>query len=559
MYDGYVFGFDFGTLSCRLVAVNLKNGEVIGTLIYEYPHGVIYKALPNENVPLPSNWCLQHPEDWLQAVFTLSRSMLKQTGIDPTDVKSIGIDFTSCTIVPVAQDGRVLCLHEDFKNRPHAWPKLWKHHAAQGCAEIMEEWARQNTSWLKDYFGNNVSSEWAFPKIMQIVLEDYDCYRATAMYMEAVDWMPYMLSGNVTRCTATLGVNAFWIKGIGFPGKDFFRAMDPRMTDVVSEKMGGKQVLVGEAIGYLQSEMAEKMGLTTDTVICSGHSDGAVAGCGAGVTASGNMMLVMGTSTCHQMIFEDYRAFDGVCAIAEDGMIPGLFGYESGQPASGDIFQWYVDTCMPPSYAAEAETRGISHQQLMDEKAAALRPGENGLVALDWLNGNRSILSNYELSGTIVGLTLSTQPEEIYRALMEANLFGSRKIIENYRNHGITVDKLYAVGSLARKSPFMMQLCADIIGDTIFVPDISNVSAIGAAVCAAVALGESRGGFDSVQEAAEALIPKNYKKYTPDINSHGIYNELYIYYNKLHDYFGLDDSFMKGLRKLKNNVSIQTS
>ncbi|MDR2110145.1 MAG: ribulokinase, partial [Spirochaetaceae bacterium] len=457
MRGGYVFGFDFGTLSCRLVAVDLNGGHIAGSLSYPYPHGVISEVLPDSDAVLPSDWHLQHPGDWLEAVSVLSRRMLREAGIEAAAVKGIGVDFTSCTVVPVARDGNVLCMHEAYKNRIHAWPKLWKHHAAQPYAKEMELWARRNTTWLKDYFGNNVSSEWAFPKILQIVREDYDCYQATDLYMEAVDWLPFVLSGNVTRCTAALGVNSFWVKGKGYPARNFFEAMDPRMADVVAEKMRGKEVLVGEAIGYLRPEMAGQMGLTTDTVICSGHSDSAVAGCGAGVTTSGSMLLVMGTSTCHQMIFKDYHAFDGVCAIAGDGMVPGLYSYESGQPAAGDIFQWYIENCMPPSYLAEAEKRGISYLRLMDEKAAALRPGESGLIALDWLNGNRSVLSNYNLSGVIVGLTLATRPEEIYRALAEANLFGSRRIIENYRSHGITIDKLYAAGSLARKSPFVMQ------------------------------------------------------------------------------------------------------
>jgi L-ribulokinase len=556
MGRNYVFGFDFGTLSCRLVALELKSGDVAGSLEFEYPHGVISKTLPGTDISLLPEWCLQHPADWLDACTTLSRKMLEKTGIDGHEVKSIGIDFTSCTLVPVMADGSVLCMKEQYKNRPHAWPKLWKHHAAQEYAEVMETWAKQHTTWIKDYFGNNVSSEWAFPKILQIVKEDYGCYIATDLYMEAVDWLPFVLSGNITRCTATLGVNAFWVKGKGYPEAIFFRAMDPRFADVVAEKMKGQEVLVGQAVGTLKPEMAVLMGLTPETVICSGHSDGAVAGCGAGATESGDMLLVMGTSTCHQMIYKDYHAFDGVCAIAGDGMVPGYYGYESGQPASGDIFQWYVENCLVKEYAEEAAGRGISSLRLMDEKAAMLKPGESGLLALDWLNGNRSILANYNLSGLIVGLTLATKPEEIYRALVESNLFGSRKIIENYRKNGITINRIFAVGSLATKSPFVMQLLADILGDDIIVPEVENVPAMGSAICAAAALSVEEGGFATVQEAATALIPKNCLVYKPKIENHRTYDELFSYYNKLHDYFGPDDSFMKGLKKIRNQVKL---
>ena len=552
MKKGYVFGYDFGTLSCRLTALDLSNGNLVFSHNFEYPHGVISEKLPDTNITLPPEWCLQHPSDWLDACTALSRKMLDTTGIDGAEVKSIGIDFTSCTLVPVAADGSALCMHKDFYNRPHAWPKLWKHHAAQECAEELEKEAKTHSTWLKDYFGNNVSSEWVFPKILQVIKEDYECYKSTDMYMEALDWLPFVLSGNNTRCTAGLGVNAFWVKGKGFPDRSFFKAIDPRFADVIAEKMKGKEVLVGQAIGKLTPEMADRMGLSTETVICSGHSDSAVAGCGAGATESGDMLLVMGTSTCHQMIFKDYHAFDGVCAIAGDGMVPGYYSYESGQPASGDVFQWYVDNCLPKEYEEEAAGQKISLLHLMDTKAGALKPGESGLIALDWLNGNRSILANYNLSGIIVGLTLATKPEEIFRALVEANLFGSRKIIENYRTNGITINRLFAVGSLAVKSPFVMQVLADILGDTIIVPKVENVPAMGSAVCAAAALGAENGGYATVQEAAAALIPKECLVYKTDAENHRIYNELYAYYNKLHDLFGLEDSFMRELKKIRN-------
>ncbi|MDR2553210.1 MAG: ribulokinase [Treponema sp.] len=550
--EGYVFGYDFGTLSCRLVALDLADGALAGSLEYEYPHGVISETIPGTDIALLPDWCLQHSDDWIKALTALSRDMLVKTGIKGKEIKSIGIDFTSCTLVPVMEDASVLCTHEQYRNRPHAWPKLWKHHAAQQYAEEIETLARTHTTWLKDYFGNNVSSEWVFPKILQIVREDYEVYKAADLFMEALDWIPFLLSGNLTRSTAGIGVNAFWVKGLGYPDKRFFEALDARFAGVVAEKMRGREVLIGEATGFLKPHMADRMGLTAETVICSGHSDSAVAGCGAGAVESGDMLLVMGTSTCHQMISRNYRAFDGVCAIVEDGMVPGLYGYESGQPASGDIFSWYVENCMPKDYAEEAERQGVSRLKLMDEKAARLQPGESGLVALDWLNGNRSVLSNYNLSGSVIGLTLTTRPEELYRALVEANLFGSRRIIENYRNNGIEIKRIIAVGSLARKSPFVIQLLADILGDFVVVPQIDNVPAMGSAVCAAAALGSGRGGFNTVQEASAALIPKERMEYSPNMKNHEVYNELYVYYKTLHDFFGMDDALMRGLKNIKN-------
>ena len=530
--------------------MNLKSGEIVYSCAESYPHGVISERLPGSGVPLPREWYLQDPDDWLEVLCSLSKAALRATGIAPEQVVGIGTDFTSCTLVPSLEDGRVLCQLPEYRERPHAWPKLWKHHGAQRYAEELEAYALKHTDWLRSHFGSSVSSEWAFPKIMQIAREDYALYQRTDHYIEALDWIVLKLSGRLTRCTAALGVNAFWIKGKGYPDKAFWKAVEPRMEHVVEEKMRGREVLVGEDCGTLTPEMAARMGLTAGTVISAGHSDGAVAGCGAGVVTSGSMMMVMGTSTCHQMMYKDYHSFDGICSVAGDGMVPGLYGYECGQPAVGDIFEWYADNCAPAAYRDEAASKGISLLQLMDRKASALRPGGNGLVALDWFNGNRSILSNYNLSGTIVGLTLHTKPEEIYRALVEATQFGSRRIIENYESNGVKIDSLYAVGGLARKSPFVVQICADILGRTVLVPQLNNVPAMGAAVCAAVAVGPKRGGYADFEAAANSLIPKDRAEFKPNPKHHAVYNELYRYFCQLHDYFGRDDHLMRGLKTL---------
>lgn len=551
----YVFGFDFGTLSCRGVAVDLETGELAATAEHAYKSGVISGTMKHRPIRLKDEWFLQDPDDWEESMGIVSRTMLAQGNILPEEVLAVGTDFTSCTLLPVKEDSTPLCRLEQYRDRPNAWPKLWKHHGAQVYAERIEAYAKANTTWLKKYFGNSVSSEWVYPKILQVAEEDPDIYEEAAYFMEAVDYIVFMLTGNNTRNSGILGVNSFWTEERGYPDPQFAKALNPLMERVAETKLAGKIVKVGDCAGHLTKRAADLLGITTKAVAAAGHSDGAVAGCGAGINKSGSMMLVMGTSTCHQMMYRDFCSFDGVCSIAADGMVPGLYGYESGQPATGDVFQWFADHCVPQEYVRKAKQEGKSVLAFLGDLAEKLKPGESGLVALDWLNGNRSILSNYNLSGAIIGLTLETKPEEIYRALVEANIFGSRRILENYTENGVRISDIYAVGGIAGKSPWIMQMCADVFHQEVRVPLIDNVPARGAAACAAVALGkvDKISGCRDFEEASERLIPKGVRVYFPDAEQSARYDRVYTYYRKLHDLFGADDSFMKGLKELRRD------
>lgn len=550
----YVLGFDFGTLSCRGVAIDLETGEQEATAEHAYRNGVISGTMKHKPIKLKDEWFLQDPDDWMESMSIVSKTMLFQAGIKPEEVVGIGTDFTSCTLLPIKKNGKPLCKTERFRDIPNAWPKLWKHHGAQVYAERIENYAREHTTWLKKYFGNSVSSEWVYPKILQIVEEDPEVYTEADFFMEAVDYIVFLLTENNTRTSGILGVNAFWTEEKGYPDSEFAKTLNPLMEHVADTKLAGKIVKVGDCVGHLTPEAAKTLGVTTDAVVAAGHSDGAVAGCGVGVTRSGSMMLVMGTSTCHQMMYRDFHSFDGVCSIAADGMIPGLYGYESGQPATGDVFEWFARNCVPAQYEEEAKKQGKSILTYLGELAEKIMPGESGLVALDWLNGNRSIFSDYNLSGLILGLTLETKPEEIYRALVEANIFGSRRILENYEKNGVHISNIYAVGGISRKSPWIMQMCADVFQTEVIVPQIDNVPARGAAVCAAVAVGKASNngiGCKDFNEASERLTPKDVIIYYPDKGKSNRYNKIYEYYCKLHDLFGLNCSFMKELKQLK--------
>lgn len=545
-----VFGFDFGTMSCRGVAISLEDGRVLATAEKEYKNGVISERLPNGGAALPPEWFLQSPEDWLESMRCVSREMLAVGNIKPGEVLGLGTDFTNCTLLPVLKDGTPLCTTDKYKDRPNAWPKLWKHHGAQKYAEQIEAYAKEHCDWLKTYFGNSVSSEWVFPKVMQVLKEDPDIYAAAEYFIEAVDWIVYRLTGELTRNYGVLGVNAFWVKGRGFPDKAFLRALSPELEDIGETKLAGRLLKPGDRAGYLTKEAAEYLGLTEKTAVAAGHGDSAVVACGIGAAQSGSMILVMGTSTCHQMLYKELRPLEGVCSIAADGMIPGLYSYESGQPATGDIFSWFARSCVPAEYRDEAEARGETLLELLGEKAAALKAGESGLLALDWLNGNRSVLSNYNLSGAIIGLTISTKPEEIYRSLVEANLFGSRMILENHERGGVKIDRVHAVGGIPAKSPWIMQLCADILGREVHVPRTGNISARGAAVCGAVAAGGEKGCCD-FYEASERLVPKTERLYVPNPENVAAYDRLYSLYTELHDMFGRNSNMMKRLKQTR--------
>jgi len=535
--DKYVYGYDFGTLSCRLIIVNIKNGQVVAEGEERYPHGVIEEKLPNSDTILPRDWSLQDPDDYIVTMCNLSKRLLEESGISNEDIIGIGTDFTNCTMMPLDKYGNVLCQNKEYRGNPHSWVKLWKHHAAQPYAEEIEEYAKLHADWLGEY-GNNVSSEWFFPKLLQIYREAPEIYKAADTFIEAADWIVYKLTGNIIRNTALLGVNSFWSPERGYPDKKFFSLLEPGLENVIEEKMKGDVAVVGSKAGHLTPEFAEKLGLNTRTVISVGHGDSEIIACGTANIELGTMILVMGTSTCHQMMYESKKGIQGISSIVADGMIPGYYAYQSGQPAVGDMFQWF----------AKVLGSDTSILNYLEQKASKLRVGQSGLVALDWFNGNRSILSNYNLTGMIMGLTLNTTNEEIYRSLMESTAFGTKVIIDGYESNGIRINKIIATGGLPRKSKLLMQIYADVLNRRILVPLSSNNSALGAAVCGAVAAKEN-GGYASFDEAINQLVPKDYTEYMPNKSNNEIYKELFEVFKTLHDYFGGDDdSPMKQLR-----------
>lgn len=544
-------GLDFGTESARAVVVDISSGEELATAVEQYPHGVIAQELPQSGVRLGDEWALQHPGDWLHASEQIVPRALREAKVEPEQVVGIGVDFTSCTVLPTTADGTPLCLREAFAAQPHAWPKLWKHHAAQPEADDINRLASQRGEPFLARYGGKISSEWLFPKALQILREAPEVYNAASRIIEGGDWLVWYLTGEEKRSACQAGYKAFWDKQAGYPSPDFFASLDPRFADVVREKLSTSIYPVGTRAGALRAEVAQRLGLRAGTPVGVAIIDAHSAVLGTGVAEPGKMVLVLGTSTCHMVLGPKVSA-TGIAGIVEDGIVPGYVGYESGQAAVGDIFAWYVRHHLPAELQEEAKRNGLDPYKVLEQRAARLRPGQSGLLALDWWNGNRSILMDAELSGLIVGFTLASRPEEVYRALVEATAFGTKKIIDNHEEQGIPVRELYACGGIAEKSPMLMQIYADVTGREIRLAASAQATALGAAIIGAIAAGRAGGGFDDFVEATKRMAKQKETVYRPMPTNHTVYTQLYGEYVRLHDYFGrgVNDA-MRVLRRLR--------
>ncbi len=447
----YTIGIDYGTQSGRAVIINIATGEQVGQSVTPYPDCVIDKKLPNTDILLEDDWALQNPDDYLYVLETAVPSAIQKAGINKDDIIGIGIDFTACTMMPVTEDGKVMCQLEAYKENPHAWVKLWKHHAAQDEADQLNAIAKERGEEFLKRYGGKISSEWLIPKIWQILDEAPEIYEAADCFMEATDWITMQLTGNPVRNSCTAGYKAIWSKEDGYPDQSFFKALDTRLENLVDEKLKGEVKPIGSKAGNLCKEMANKMGLNQGIAIAVGNVDAHVSAPAVQVVEPGKMLMIMGTSTCDILLGEEEKIVNGMCGVVEDGAVAGYFAYEAGQSAVGDIFEWFVTNCVPKSYQDEAKERKIDIHQLLEEKASLLSPGESGLLALDWWNGNRSVLVDTNLTGMFLGMTLLTKPEEMYRALIEGTAFGKRMIIETFRESGVPVNELYACGGLPEK------------------------------------------------------------------------------------------------------------
>lgn len=548
----YSVGIDFGTESGRAVLVDVSSGREVATSVYVYRNGVIAELLPGTRIRLEPDWALQDPEDYVRTFQRTVPAVIRKSGIDPADVIGVGIDFTACTMLPVVSDGTPLSSLPAYRRNPHAWVKLWKHHAAQPEADRINATARKmNQTWL-DRYGGKISSEWFFSKVLQILDEAPEIYAAADRFIEAADWVVWQLTGVETRNSCTAGYKAIWSKRDGFPDQEYFAALDPRLERVVDEKLSRTIQPIGDRAGGLTAEAARWTGLKAGTAVAIANVDAHVSVPAATVTEPGRMVMIMGTSICHMVLGDTQRTVEGMCGVVEDGIIPGLFGFEAGQSGVGDIFAWFVDSAVPPEFHTVAHKRKIDLHKALEVEAARLRPGESGLLALDWWNGNRSVLVDVDLTGVLIGATLATRAPEIYRTLIEATAFGTRVIVEAFDANGVAVNELVACGGLPERNKLLMQIYADVTGRQIKVTASKQTPALGSAMFGAVAAGPAAGGYANIFEAAQRMARLQKATYRPIPSSQRIYERLFAEYAHLYDYFGRGgNDVMKRLKVIK--------
>ncbi|MBX6751914.1 MAG: ribulokinase, partial [Micromonosporaceae bacterium] len=523
----------------------------VGTAVHEYSHGVMDTVLTAgpAGVELGPDWALQVPQDYIDVLKTAVPGAVAAAGIDPQQVIGIATDFTACTMIPTLTDGTPLCDLPEYVDRPHAYVKLWKHHAAQPHADRINALAHERGEpWIARY-GGLISSEWEFAKGLQLLEEDPELYARTQRWVEAADWIVWQLCGRYVRNACTAGYKGIYQDG-AYPSREFLAALNPDFAGFVDDKLAHEIGQLGALAGRLTAQAAAWTGLPEGIAVAVGNVDAHVTAPAAQATEPGQMVAIMGTSTCHVMSYDRLTEVPGMCGVVDGGIIAGLYGYEAGQSGVGDIFAWYVENQVPGSYYEQAAAAGLSIHDHLTELAYREPVGAHGLVALDWHSGNRSVLVNHELSGVIVGQTLATRPEQGYRALLEATAFGTRVIVETFAAAGLPVTEFIVAGGLL-KNRHLMQTYADVLR----MPISTIVSAQGPALGSAIHAAVAAGAYPDVRTAAAAMGSVHRNAYRPDEANAKVYDRLYAEYLALHDYFGRGgNEVMRRLRALRREV-----
>lgn len=493
----YSIGIDFGTQEARAMLVGM-DGSCVRSADFSYPHGVMSECLP-DGTRLGAGFALQHPQDYIEALDFLMADLFRNDPKLAEQVIGIGIDFTQCTMMPVDEEGIPLCFREELKNEPYAYVKLWKHHGAQQQARRLTETARKRKETFLAYCGGEIYAETMFPKMLETFERAPKVYRRADRFIELADWIPFWLTGSKKRSKSIAGCAALWNPSTGYPSK----------------------ACLEETAAFV----------------------------GAGLSEEGILLSVMGTSSCDMLVDRRRIGLPGLYGVSADSMIPGMYGYEAGQATMGDLLGWFVNNQVPESYTRKAKEAGMSVFDYLNGLAEAIKPWENGLLALDWWNGNRSVLLDTDLSGMVLGMRMDTRCENIYRALSEALAFGKRRIVEQFETYGIKVKKMYATGGVASKNTFLMQVFSDIMGIPVWISEAENGSCTGSAVYGAVAAGAGAGGYDGLKEAAEAMGGHISRVYMPEERYRQHYDALYKEYKTLYQYFGRENQIMKRLKR----------
>jgi L-ribulokinase len=499
---------------------------------------------------LPPNWALQDPDDYIAVLRKAVPQAVAAAAVDPASIVGIATDFTACTMLPLLADGTPLCRLDAWRDHPHAWVKLWRHHAAQPQADRINELAAERCEpWLARY-GGRISAEWEFAKGLELLEDDPAVYDAMDRFVEAADWIVWQLCGAELRNACTAGYKGIY-QDSQYPATDYLAALNPAFARFATDKLSPNIAQLGSRAGSLTAEAAAWTGLPQGIAVAVGNVDAHVTAPAAGVTEPGRMVAIMGTSTCHVMGGDELAVVPGMCGVVEGGIVPAQWGYEAGQSGVGDIFAWYVEQSVTREYHEQATALGRTVHEHLSELGAGQPVGAHGLLALDWWSGNRSILVDHELTGVLVGMTLSTRPPDVYRALIEATAFGTRKIIDAFNDAGVPVREFIAAGGLLKNEP-LMRCYADVIGLPISVIDSDQGPALGSALHAAVAAGI----HPDIYAAARAMGAVRRNVYRPDPQRSSAYDELYALYGRLHDYFGRGQrDLMRSLQALRERAA----
>ncbi|MDY6913911.1 MAG: ribulokinase [Planctomycetota bacterium] len=556
----YALGLDYGTNSVRTLLVNTANGREVATAVWNYAHGDQGVILTGE-----TNLARQHPADYLTGAEISIRKALAQAGrtvrgFKPADVIGIGVDTTGSTPLPVDKAGRALAFDRRFAKNPSAMAWLWKDHTAVAEAEQITARARKTRPRYLAKCGGTYSSEWFFSKVLHCLRTAPKVFDAAYSWVEIADWIPAMLTGTespgtMTACVCAAGHKAMYNDAWGgYPDKRFLAAFDPKLSRL-RDRLQTRTYAIDKAVGGLTDRWARRTKLPAGIPVAAGAFDAHLGAVGAGIRP-GTLVKIIGTSTCDMMVApmgKKLADIPGLCGIVPGSILPGYFGLEAGQSAVGDIFNWFVNYIRPGGIAAG------SHEQLT-KAAARLRAGESGLLALDWNNGNRTILVDQRLTGLLLGQTLYTRPAEIYRALIEATAFGALTIINRFEQYGVKVRQVVNCGGIAEKNPLVMQLYADVTGRPMKISRSAQTCALGAAIAGAVAAGKKAGGHNSFTAAQKAMTGLKTKIYKPDAKAHAVYKHLYKLYKQLHDAFGTNKwkgnlyGVMKKLLEIQNKA-----
>ena len=546
--EKYTIGIDYGSLSARAVLMRVSDGVAVASCVYEYPNAVLSDKLPSGR-QLPPDWALQVPSDYREALGATIPEILKLSGVSPEQVIGLGLDVTSTTMLPTTAEGRPLCELPQYASEPHAYIKMWKHHGAARQAERMQRLAESgNVPWLSR-FGGYISAEHYLPKAAQIADEAPELFEDCGRLIEVGDWLVWQLTGKESRGYCAAAFKTYYSLEKGDVDAAFLEKVSPRLFKL-HEKLPSNVVMAGDAVGGLSAEGARLTGLLEGTPVSAAAVDAHVTAIGSKTTEAGAVLLIIGTSTCIIMQGSEYREVRGLNGVVPNGITSGMNAYEGGQAAVGDLFAWFCKNMVPQAYFDEAAERDMDIQQYLSRKASEKRPGESGLVALDWINGVRSVLMDFELSSLICGITLETRPEDIYRAFIEATAFGAWKTVKAIIESGVKVERIYASGGIPLKNELLMQIYADVFGMDIHVVEEPYSASLGSAILG-LAASENGGGFENVAALCEGYRREAKLIYRPVEKNTEVYRQLFEIYDELYEQYGKYNDTMKKLRSLK--------